>query len=1244
MPPRRRLRELTPDSVPSNSAVERDLPGPLERPRRRSWRDEPSVWPRRLAWLGCGLAGLILLAPNLIGWLGLQQAAIDWALADFDGRVQVRHLSLGWFQPISASGITITDGMGHPLAEVEAIRSTQRLGGFLFNRQLGHFEVQRPQVHLQLRYGGSNLEDSLAQILAQPSTGEPAIVPSATLQVSDGLIEILGSSSPNAVLIQGLQARVETGTTLAALVGKLEGQLADGRDTGNFSAQFQCDPHSAILNFAEGNLEVGLQQFPLGGLAPVLQRVLNRIQLAGQLNGKATIQFAGGGRRAVSQFEQVRLERAYFAAPDLLGSDEFQLQQLTAQGELAWQDGNLSATQFRSKCDFGEVAANGQIAVQDLSRLAGSARLARTPFQLEGQVDLARLASLLPQTLHLHSDLHFESGDLQFQILSKPQNDSARLLVNVDTTNFVARRGDQPIVWQQPLRLVADVVQQEGLPRLDQLLCRSDFLSVEGTAELQQANLKLAGDLAKLQQQLSQFIDLSGWQLAGTLAGELGWQLASADSLAESDLAGRSGLQPLTWATRLAIDQPLIGLPGQPVWSESRIELEASGLAAVDAAVCCSLYTGAGAVRLGSEQLEWRLVEPIADLARASRWSAECSLAGSLGRWLQQIRPWVDLSPLGIEGNSSLRTLLTFHWPILELRNLDYQFEQFQVTGYGLKVSEPKLQGQAQVAVDLQQGLAQVSDLTLTSSAVAARGERLQAGYKGNALQLGGNLGFRADLNRLAGWFGVSPSADSVQYFGTAEGALNFSTTPAAIAAQFEAVVPELLATQPVSGSAAAPGATPAWSELLRENNVRIAGQVGLSPDFRSLTVDRVGLNSESLSLDTKGSVSDLSGQVVLDLGGTWSPNWERINGLLGAYSAQLVQLEGRQTQAFAIRGPLLAAPGQPTALSLPLELQAQTQIGWERGQVFHLPVGPANLEATLAGGLARLNTGEIPFSQGRLHLSPKIDFRSPSPIATLDPGPLAENIQLTPEICRDWLKYVAPLLADTTSAQGQVSISTEGVALPLADPLEMRVRGRVDLQQVTIGAGPLAKQLIETVQGVRSLLKPNQNDSRDLTVWMQLEQQSVPFAVENRRVFHEGLAMHFKDLTIRTKGSVGLDQTLAMVAEIPIADDWIGNEPWLQGLKGQALQIPIGGTVSRPVIDTKSIQQLTMQLVQRTAANQLNNVVGEQTQKLQNKVDTELNKFQNDLRNKINSGLGDKLPTDLQNGLNGLFGPKKDK
>lgn len=1236
MPPRRRLRELDSHSEASDSRNETPSSEPTNLRRRTpSWRSERSPWPRRIALLCFGLFGFVLLAPNLIGWLGLQQAAIDWALADFNGKVQVRQLSLGWFQPISARGISITDGTGQPLAEIESLSSTQRLGGFLFNRNLGHFEVLRPNLRLLLRYGGSNLEDAIAKYMNQPPSSEPTVLPPATLSIVDGRVEIVGGENQVTTQIEGLQVRVETATSVAALLATIEAKLADSRNSGSLAARIQLNEKSSILNMADGSVELSLDQFPVSTLGTLAQRAVPRIQAAGQLNGKVAMQFKEGGNQAAARLEQLNLSDALLAAPGLLGPDQFALRQLAANGNLAWQTGTATAEQFTAVCDFGELTANGQMSVKELTELAGQVRLSRAPFQLEGKLDLARVAALLPSTLHLHDDLRFESGEVQFQVLSKPQDDAARLLVNIDTTNFVARRDNQPIMWQQPLRVVADVTQRGGLPRVDQLLCRSDFLTVEGTADVEQAQLKLSGDLARLQQQLGQFVDLSGWQLAGTLSGELGWQLFSPD---ESPLpleiasAIPRDAQTLKWSGQIAIANPVLGLPQQPVWTESQIDFEAAGNAAVDSQYRCGLLSGQGSVRLGNEQLQWKLLEPIVDLAAAPRYSAECNLQGSIARWLKQLRPWVDLSSLAVDGSSTLRTQAILQWPTLELRNLDYLVEQFQFAGYGLNVNEPKLQGQAQVAVDLQRGLAQIADVTLTSSSLAARGERLQAGYAESALQVAGSIGFRADVNRVAGWFNLSPTPESVQYFGQAEGVLNLSSTPLEIGARFEALIPELLAAQQTSPVAAGTPANANWTELLKETNVKLNGQVGLSQDFQKLTVEQLALQSNSLGLQTKGKIDDLSGQLVLDMSGTWSPNWQQINGLLGAYSYQLVQLEGRQTQAFAIRGPLLAAPGQPTALALPLDLQVQTELGWDRGQVFHMPVGPANIQATLASGVASLNTGEIPFSQGRLLLTPKVDFRSESPVATLDPGPLAENIQLSPEICRDWLKYVAPLVADATSAQGKVTITTDGVSVPLVDPLAMQARGAVDLQQVTIGAGPLATQLLEAVQGVRSLLKPDQTESRDLTVWMQLERQTVPFAVENRRVYHEGLAMHVKDFTIRTKGSVGLDQSLSMVAEIPIADDWIGKEPWLQGLKGQSLQIPISGTVSRPVIDTKAIQQLTMQLVQRTASNQLNNVVGEQTQKLQGKVDAELNKFQN------------KLNSEFQNGLNGLFGPKKDK
>jgi hypothetical protein len=70
-------------------------------------------------------------------------------------------------------------------------------------------------------------------------------------------------------------------------------------------------------------------------------------------------------------------------------------------------------------------------------------------------------------------------------------------------------------------------------------------------------------------------------------------------------------------------------------------------------------------------------------------------------------------------------------------------------------------------------------------------------------MQVAGSIGFRADVNRVASWFNLSPTAESVQYFGQAEGVLNLSSTPQEIAARFEALIPELLAAQQVAPVAA---------------------------------------------------------------------------------------------------------------------------------------------------------------------------------------------------------------------------------------------------------------------------------------------------------------------------------------------------------------------------------------------------------------------------------------------------------
>jgi hypothetical protein len=360
-----------------------------------------------------------------------------------------------------------------------------------------------------------------------------------------------------------------------------------------------------------------------------------------------------------------------------------------------------------------------------------------------------------------------------------------------------------------------------------------------------------------------------------------------------------------------------------------------------------------------------------------------------------------------------------------------------------------------------------------------------------------------------------------------------------------------------------------------------------------------------------------------------------------------MVKLTGHDSQVFKVRGPLFAvgADAANATAILPASTQISSEIKWEKGNVFLLPVGPAKIQGALAGSVAKINTGEIPFGGGTLTVQPEIDLGSATPVVNIAAGNVASHIKLTPEFCHDWMKYVAPLLADATTAEGSFSVKTGGASIPLNNVNAATASGAVTLHNVTVGAGPLAQQLLQRVETVRTMLKPDAGPAKDRSVWMNLGEQEIPFAVKDGRVYHDGLQLQVKDLVVRTSGSVGIDQSLSMVAVIPIHDDWLNGQKWMEGLRGQNLEIPISGTVSKPILDDGAIRQLTGQIGQRVAQQ----VIGEQTAKLQEKAAGEINQFQQKIQGKLQGEVQDlqnkaqeKLQGEVFKGLNNIFGPPK--
>ena len=90
-------------------------------------------------------------------------------------------------------------------------------------------------------------------------------------------------------------------------------------------------------------------------------------------------------------------------------------------------------------------------------------------------------------------------------------------------------------------------------------------------------------------------------------------------------------------------------------------------------------------------------------------------------------------------------------------------------------------------------------------------------------------------------------------------------------------------------------------------------------------------------------------------------------------------------------------------------------------------------------------------------------------------------------------------------------------------------------------------------------------------------------------RVHHRGLKFGLPNLSVSTHGSVGLDQSLDLVAEITLAGQLTGDRsgPAIDFLKGKTLAVPIQGTLSRPRVDVAGLGRSGLELL-RAAVGEL--------------------------------------------------------
>ena len=1166
---------------------------------------KPKVLPKRRRWFRrFFLLSILLLiagwfAPLIVAKTDLRNQLPKLLLPQLFSQVQLGETRLDWLSPIDIRDIRIEHDSA-PLLDASRFSSSEPLWKVVARFSgLGTFRVQDPIVHVSLSDTDSNVERFLSKWSEQFPSGDSR--PSYQLEIENGRVELDHAASGHQSSIEQVVLHLKTTTGVVDEVNLASGNLpsAGADPTSDWIVIRYLKPTTPT----QTTTEVGADQktvflksskWKLDRLSPLLCRLSPKAELEGELNADTSIAVATvdsglewdwGGSVGIE-----KLVLAGFAAMD---RDRLTLDQVQLTGRTAATQGRLAMHDVKIQTDVGELTATGDVPLGQVSTKSPSelvqSLLSDEDYHVQGRLDLTRLARLLPQTLHLRDGIEITGGDVNLQLAGAVSEGVRRWSGTVGVTGLSASNRGQPIPWNSPLNARFAAHRDQNAIVVDSLKCQSDFLTVTASGTLEDAKFVADGNLTTLLNQLERFVDLGITQMAGVVkvAGEL----------------KRLDASQVALTSQVTLNNFSFGKNQQAIWREQHLELTCSAKAQVDSTPKIQSIDSAE-VRMtsGGDSLKLVLEAPINWSEPDRTYAVNSNLIGNLATWQTRLSPFVSTNGWRLAGKTNLSTVLKVDPRQVVFSELSANVAALEAFAPGWMIQDPNVKLATAGSWDRTSRTWKSQKLTLESQSVSADIADLEFAVSDQGLsRLIGRTTYKADLVRLSRWRNLAIPNPSYYLLGTVAGTANVKQEGAGVSSQIEAEIQNFIVAGPSRGA----NGQMEWTPLWKEPQVKLSVNNAYDTNADQLVMENARVQLTGLVLTANGKLDQFSTSKRIDLNGDVDYDWEQLSTRFGPAMAQNVQLTGKDRRPFSLKGTLVASvdPGRerqasatsvsfqtgaaepvanipPSTNSGSADLSGQGSVGWQSANFYGFTAGAGDLSAKIDGGVCQFVPLNLVVNDGKLHLSPTIYLdRSPA-MFVLPQEKVVDQVTLSPELCRNALKLALPMLADSAEVDGKFSLDVQAASLPLSMPSMGSAEGVISIHRAQAKPGAAALQLVSAINQIQSLITRRQGGdlNRDDNT-LQMPEQQIPVKLQQGRVYHQGMTFVVRNVTVKTSGSVGVDNTLNLIAEIPIRDEWIGNNKPLMGLKGKSLQVPIGGTTSNPQIDPNFIANLAQQI-----------------------------------------------------------------
>lgn len=1164
----------------------------------KSKRPRGSRSRRTLVLLLLLFCALGYFAPQIVSRTALRQQIIPALVPDYPGAIEISGASLDWLSPVVLDAVVFYDLSGEPLATIPTLHTEKRLLDLVLNRSdAGKIVLDSPQVRVVVRNGRSNLEAVVRPMLdaqSEPSSSRLAIV------VNSGTVELFDEARRTAK-VADLSLLVAKSFDPAMLMqfecaGVIDGAGAPGklRIKSHFGSMVEDDAETIAVPSVKLHLDA--DRIRLDDWRVLIESLSPGTECAGTFDAEVEIEGAFdepgqpgkwtcSGRVASPEFRFVRKE--------LLGNP-LNVREFALGGAVVYDAGRIRIDDLRIKSDLARLAAdgtfefptpNGKVASPSAPSVVEIASaIARTA---NGRVDvsceLTKLADIFPEFVRVKEGTELTGGSLQASVSSEPKSTRRDWHGIFEARGLAAVADGRSVTWEQPVSLRIAAHDDANGPVIDAIDCKSDFITASGRGSLNDATVNLACDLDRLSTELARFIDLESSQLAGKLKFAATCKRREG---ARVDAVVRGSVEKLEFS-----------LPGKRLWNEERLETELNAVANLSGNRIDSLEKATFSLRSAADKLTLSLLKPANAPAERTEFPMGIQFEGDLARWKSRMHPWLELDDWELQGQAQLSGRIVVSRRAVRWEDLNGRLAQLRAWGPGVYVSDPNVRIQSTGSWDRVAREFSIPRTTWASNTLSLRADQISFARTENGTRsVSGQIVFRGGLEELLAWVRDPNVPRENRLRGVVSGSAKIARSGGITEADGSLQLDEMTLL-----TAAPRGSNVGWSEAWREKQLHIACNARYGHEIDTLELSKFDVSSESLKLSMHGAVGGLTSRPSADITGEIAYDWKNLTARLRPWFGDDLQFTGAQKNQFAVRGPRQVAvlPGSATSRATELaihpvstEMQdaatsessalvASAGFGWQSAKIYGLDVGPAELKAHFDGGSVNISPLELAVGDGSLKLAPQLQLYGESPRIVLPEGRTIDGVKLSPDVCRGWMKYVAPLMADATQAEGKLSLDLVAAEFPVADPRSGNATGTLVVEQAAVSPGSAARSLLQVVEQVRQILKRNSTAhyAPEPSTWVRMPPQNVEFRMAERRVHHRLLEFHVGDVVIRTEGSVGFDESIALTATVPILDEWVQNDRVLAGLKGQSLRIPIGGTLKRPQIDPNVVRNLTRQV-----------------------------------------------------------------